>query len=124
MPAVLIVDDDPDIREMLAFTLAGHGFAVRQAGDGAEALASLAASAPDCVVLDLMLPELDGFGVLASRRDTGLALDAKIVVLSCRSDEAALVRAWELGADAYLVKPTDPDVLVARIRQLAPPDAA
>jgi len=121
---VLIVDDDPDIRQMLAFTLAGHGFAVRQAGDGEEALACLAEAAPACVVLDLMMPGLDGFEVLARRRASGLAVDAKVVVLSCRSDEAALVRAWELGADAFLVKPTDPDVLVARLRQLAALDAA
>jgi DNA-binding response OmpR family regulator len=116
---VLIVDDDPDIRQMLAFTLAGHGFGVRQAGDGAAALAELAAAAPDCVVLDLMMPEVDGFEVLARMRDSDVAPRTKVVVLSCRGDEAALVRAWELGADEYLVKPTDPDVLVARIRELA-----
>jgi DNA-binding response OmpR family regulator len=119
VPAVLLVDDDPDIRQMLAFTLRGHGFEVSQATGGAEALVALAADVPDCVVLDLMMPGVDGFEVLDRMRADGLAPDAKVIVLSCRGDEAALVRAWELGADDYLVKPTDPDVLLARIRELA-----
>jgi DNA-binding response OmpR family regulator len=115
---VLIVDDDPDIRDMLAFTLGGHGLPTRQAADGAEALHLLAESAPACVVLDLMMPGVDGFEVLARMRDDGLAPDAKVLVLSCRGDETAFVQAWELGATEYLVKPTDPDVLVARIKAL------
>jgi DNA-binding response OmpR family regulator len=121
VPDVLIVDDDPDIRQMLAFSLAGEGFATRQAADGADALRRVAERAPDCMVLDLMMPVLDGFEVLRRMRNDGLAPDAKVVVLSCRGDEAALVRAWELGADEYLVKPTDPDVLVARVRELSTP---
>jgi len=116
---VLIVDDDPDIRQMLAFTLGGHGFVTRQAADGEDALRQLADRAPDCVVLDLMLPRLDGFEVLARMRADGVTPGVKVVVLSCREDEAALVRAWELGAADYLVKPTDPDVLVARVRELS-----
>jgi DNA-binding response OmpR family regulator len=124
MPDVLIVDDDPDIREMLAFTLSGHGFTTRQAGNGIEALHQLRVASPDCLVLDLMMPGLDGFDVLATRRAEGIAVDAKVLVLSCRGDEAAFVRAWELGADEYLVKPTDPDVLVARIRELSATPAA
>jgi DNA-binding response OmpR family regulator len=116
---VLIVDADPHLRTMLASPGPAHGFAVRQAGDGAAALAELAVATPDCVVLDLMMPEVDGFEVLARMRDGAVAPGAKVVVLSCRGDEAALVRAWELGADEYLVKPTDPDVLVARIGELA-----
>lgn len=119
MADVLIVDDDPDIRQMLAFTLGGHGFATRQAGDGEEALRLLTDRAPDCVVLDLMMARVDGFEVLERMRAEGLAPGAKVVVLSCRGDEAALVRAWELGVDEFLVKPTDPDVLVARVRDLA-----
>lgn len=115
---MLIVDDDPDIRDMLAFTLAGHGMPTRQAADGAEALRLMAEAAPACVVLDLMMPGIDGFGVLARMQDEGLAPDAKVLVLSCRGDETALVKAWELGATEYLVKPTDPDVLVTRIKAL------
>jgi len=124
---VLIVDDDADIREMLAFTLGGHGLVTGQAADGAEALARLAqlhaGDAPPCVVLDLMMPGVDGFEVLARMRDEGLAPGAKVLVLSCRGDEAALVRAWELGAVGYLTKPTDPDVLVARIKELVATEA-
>ena len=119
VPDVLLVDDDPDIREMLAFTLAGHGLTTAQAADGADGLRRLReGDAPACVVLDLMMPVTDGFELLAGRRAEGLAPGAKVLVLSCRGDEAALVRAWELGADDYLVKPTDPDLLVARIKDL------
>lgn len=116
---VLIVDDDPDVRQMLAFTFRGHGFTTRQAADGHEALRRLGEHAPACVVLDLMMPGLDGFEVLARMRSEAIAPHAKVVVLSCRGDETAFVRAWELGADEYLVKPTDPDVLLARVRDLA-----
>lgn len=122
MADVLIVDDDPDVRAMLVFALSAHGIATREAADGAEALAALSLAPPGCVVLDLMMPFVDGFEVLARRREGALAPDTKIVVLSCRGEEASLVRAWELGADEYLVKPTDPDVLAARIRELTSAD--
>lgn len=116
---VLIVDDDPDIRQMLAFTLRVHGLTARTAGDGGEALAVLAADPPACMVLDLMMSDIDGFTVLERRRDECLAEATKVLVLSCRGDDAAQVRAFELGADGYLVKPTDPDVLLSRIKSLA-----
>lgn len=119
MADVLIVDDDPDIRQMLAFTFSSDGFSTRQAASGEEALRMLADRAPDCIVLDLMMPRMDGFDLLARMRAEGLAADAKVIMLSCRSDEGAFVRAWELGADEYLVKPTDPDMLVALVSKLA-----
>ena len=116
---VLVVDDDPDIRAMLAFTLGGHGFEVRQAAGGEEALRLVDERRPDCVVLDLMMPDLDGFGVLEQLRAGEPTGGPRVVILSCRADEAAQVRSWELGADDYLVKPTDPDVLASRLRDLA-----
>jgi DNA-binding response OmpR family regulator len=114
---VLIVDDDPDVRAMLTFALAAHGFTVREVDDGLAALAELEVRAPDVMVLDLMMP-FDGYSVLEAMRDRGLGRDVCVVVLSCKGDERDLVQAWQLGADEYLTKPIDPDHLAARLRQL------
>lgn len=114
-PAVLVVDDDPDIRAMLAFAL-GDEFDVRFASGGEEAIAALAAEPPDAMVLDLMMPEVDGYDVLTARRERGLAPDTRIVMLTCKTDESDLVRSWELGADAFLSKPTDPELVAQKIR--------
>ena len=118
MPEVLIVDDDPDVRAMLSFTLAGHGFVVREARDGGEALHELEQRAPDVMVLDLMMPGVDGYGVLESMRPRGLAAQTRVVILTCKVDERDLVRGWELGADEYLIKPIDPDQLAAKLHLL------
>lgn len=124
MPNLLLVDDDPTMCELLAYTLGDAGFAVRQAADGAAALRQVEDEAPACIVLDLALPLLDGFELLALMRSRDLAPDTKVVVLSGRDDEAALVRAWELGVDAFLLKPVDPDAVVSRVEALIAPSAA
>jgi DNA-binding response OmpR family regulator len=115
VPDVLIVDDDPDIRGMLSFLLADLGFDVREAKDGNDALNELADAAPDCMVLDLMMPDLDGFSVLEAMRARGLAATTPVVILTCKDDEKSLVRGWELGAVEFLTKPIDPYVLAAKI---------
>ena len=118
MAEVLIVDDDADIRAILAFTLEDAGYEVREAPDGAQAVSALQAKAPDCLVLDVMMPGFDGFGVLRARRQSGLAPDARVVLLTARTAERDFVRAWELGIDEYLTKPFDPDELVTTVRRL------
>ena len=124
MAEVLIVDDDDDIRAILAFTLEDAGFEVREAADGNQAVAALAAKAPDCLVLDVMMPAFDGFGVLRSRRQSNLAPDARVILLTARTAERDFVRGWELGADEYLTKPFDPDELVVTVRKLLKSSAA
>jgi DNA-binding response OmpR family regulator len=118
MREVLIVDDSPDLRGMLAFTLGDLGFSVRQAKDGFHALEALAAHAPDCVVLDLMMPDMDGFKVLEAMRAQQLAPDARVVILSSKDDERALVRGFELRADEFFLKPVDPDLVAHKISAL------
>src|SRR3954451_5473799 len=118
MAEVLLVDDDPDIRGMLAFTLDDYGFTVREAGDGAEALLALEEHAPDLMVLDLMMPNLDGFGVLAAMKDRGLAPHTRVLILSCKVDERYRVRGDELRAHDYGSKPFDPDGLAATLQAL------
>ncbi len=118
MAEVLIVDDDPDIRGILAFTMEDAGFEIREAGDGAEAIAAMEKRAPDCLVLDLMMPGVDGFGVLRSKRQLGLAPESRVLILTCKTAERDYVRGWELGADEYLTKPFDPDALVEKVEEL------
>ena len=118
MAEILIVDDDPDIRGMLAFTLDDYGFTVREAGDGSEAVAALEAHPPDLMLLDLMMPNVDGFGVLEAMRTRGLAPETRVLILSCKVDERDLVRGFELGADDYVTKPFDPLDLLQRVAGL------
>jgi DNA-binding response OmpR family regulator len=112
-PDVLVVDDDPDIRAMLGFTLGGE-FNVRFAAGGNEAIEALATDPPDAMILDLMMPGVDGYDVLEARRERGLAPSTHVVVLTCKTDESDLVRSWALGADSFLSKPTDPEFIAAR----------
>lgn len=112
---VLIVDDDPDIRTMLGFTL-GTEFAVRFAASGAEAIEALTTAPPDAMLLDIMMPGIDGYDVLEIRRERALAPSTCVVMLTCKSDERDLVRSWALGADAYLTKPVDPAQIAAKLR--------
>jgi CheY-like chemotaxis protein len=112
---VLVVDDDADIRTMLGYAL-GRDLAVRFASSGSEAIEALAEQAPAAMVLDLMMPGIDGYDVLEVRRERGLAPDTCVIVLSGLAAEGDLVRSWALGADAHLAKPIDPELLLAKLQ--------
>jgi len=114
-PRVLVVDDDPDLRELLADYLGASGFAVEAAGDGTQMRERLAAGAPDVLVLDLMLPGEDG---LSLARDLRRTSDIPILMLSARGEEIDRVIGLEVGADDYLAKPFGPRELLARLRAL------
>lgn len=110
---ILIVDDEPQILRALRTALAGHGFDVETAQDGETALAMLAAHTPDALVLDLMMPGVDGLEIL---RDLRTWSDVPIIVLSARGQERDKVTLLDMGADDYLTKPFGLDELLARIR--------
>ena len=110
---VLVVDDEPQIRRALRTSLAAHGYAVLEAGDGENALAAAAAARPDLLVLDLGLPDMDGVEVIRRLRAWSAA---PVVVLSVRDDQAGKVAALDAGADDYLTKPFGMEELLARIR--------
>lgn len=117
MARVLIVDDEPDMREMMAHQLRSAGFAIDEAASGTEALRRARTSHPNAILLDLMLPEMDGFEVFkALRRDPGTE-DIPVLVVSARTSELDRVLAFELGADDYISKPFSPRELVLRIRR-------
>jgi two-component system, OmpR family, KDP operon response regulator KdpE len=111
---VLVVDDEPAIRRFLRTSLTAQGYLVSEAENGATALEQLRRSSPEILVLDLGLPDIDGFDIIERLRGQGSAIP--IVVLSSRSDETGKVKALDLGADDYVTKPFGIDELLARIR--------
>jgi len=110
---ILIIDDDEALAAMLGEYLAAAGFAVRHAPDAAAGLARLAAERFDALVLDVMLPDLDGFEVLRRLR---AAHDLPVVMLTARGEDTDRIVGLELGADDYLPKPFNPRELLARLR--------
>ncbi|PSR20593.1 MAG: DNA-binding response regulator [Sulfobacillus acidophilus] len=111
---ILIVDDDPHIRELCRLYLAHAGYQTAEAGDGREAINRVDREAFDLVVLDLMLPEVDGFDVLAHIRDRDDWLP--VVMLTAMGDEEDRILGLEMGADDYMIKPFSPKELVARVK--------
>ena len=113
MPRVLLIEDDESVRNGIRLALTYQGLSVEAVGTGEDGLAAVAASPPDVVVLDLMLPRLDGFEVCRRIRAGG---DLPIIMLTARSDDIDVVAGLEAGADDYVVKPVQSRVLEARIR--------
>ncbi len=115
---VAVVEDDPDIRQLVASTLARNGLHVLPFGDGGSFRQSLAQGCPDAVVLDLMLPDGDGLDICRDLRRSPETGDVAILILSARSEELDRVLGLELGADDYLPKPFSPRELSARVKAL------
>jgi DNA-binding response OmpR family regulator len=115
---VLVVDDDASIRAMLGYLLHDEGYTVREAADGAEAIVALTESPPDCMILDLMMPYIDGIQVLRARRERGVAPDTRVLVLTAKTETKDAVWCWDLGADEYMNKPVDPERFAREVRQL------
>jgi DNA-binding response OmpR family regulator len=112
---VLLIDDDATLARMLSEYLSGYGLAVDWAKDGESGLERLKQSPPEVVVLDVMLPGLDGFGLLPRLRAVG---DVPVLMLTARGDDTDRIVGLELGADDYLAKPFNPRELLARLRAL------
>ncbi len=113
---ILVVEDDEDILELVGYNLRQEGFEVETAMDGKKALGKIAHRRPDLIVLDLMLPELDGLEVCRRLKRDPDMLDIPILMLTAKGEEADIVAGLELGADDYVTKPFSPRVLVARVR--------
>src|SRR5579862_519619 len=109
---VLVVDDDPDVRGVVARLLEDEGFRTTEAGTGSEAVKSVTTSSPDLVLLDVMLAEDDGFDVLAAIRRTS---DVPVILLTARTSENDRVLGLRLGADDYVSKPFSGPELAARV---------
>jgi two-component system, OmpR family, alkaline phosphatase synthesis response regulator PhoP len=114
--SVLVVEDDPEIRELLAFSLSKEGWRLAFASDGEEGLRLLGEADPDCVVLDIMLPGIDGLEVLRALKSDPSRRRLPVIMTTAKGEESDVVAGLELGADDYVVKPYSPKVLAARIR--------
>ncbi len=110
---ILVVDDDVALSEMISIMLRGEGFDIHLAADGPDAITSLQSHNPDLILLDVMLPGMDGMDVCQKIREVS---GIPIIMLTAKSDSADVVRGLEAGADDYVVKPFNPKELVARIR--------
>ncbi len=111
--SLLVVDDDPHLREVVTFALSQAGFSVEQATNGREALARIHRAVPELIVLDIMMPEMDGLELCREVRRTHTC---PIVFLSSRDDEVDRILGLELGGDDYITKPFSPRELVARVK--------
>jgi two-component system, OmpR family, response regulator len=115
MSTILIVDDDPHIRELVRVFLRDEGFDVAEAADGAAALATLETLKADLVILDIMMPNMDGWELC---RELRAAYDIPLLMLTAKGETAQKIKGFQLGTDDYLVKPFEPLELVARVKAL------
>ena len=113
---ILVVDDEEDILELLRFNLSREGYQVLCAVSGEEALRLVPSEIPSLIVLDLMLPGIDGLEVTRRLKNDPKAKSIPIVMLTAKGEEADIVTGLELGADDYITKPFSPRILVARVR--------
>ena len=118
MPKILVVEDDPDIAELIAHYLQRAGHHVDRLAHGGEAPRRVHQTSPDLIVLDVMLPGLDGFMVCQALRSDPATAAIPIIMLTARGEEADRVSGLELGADDYVTKPFSPKELVARVAAL------
>jgi two-component system phosphate regulon response regulator PhoB len=125
---ILVVDDEPDITALVAYHLAKAGYRVSTAARGPDALKAAAEERPDVVILDLMLPGMSGYDVLAELRARPETRDIGVILLTARKQEADRIRGLTLGADDYLTKPFSPAELTLRVgavlRRLSAPSVA
>ena len=112
---ILVVDDEPDITALVAYHLARAGYLVTTAASGSEAIRAAKEARPDLVILDLMLPGISGYDILAELRSREETRDVGVILLTARREEADRIRGLSLGADDYLTKPFSPQELILRV---------
>ena len=115
---ILIVDDEEDVLELVRYNLDKNGYRTETATTGEEALAKAMAKLPDLVILDLMLPGIDGLGVCKKLKNDTKTQNIPIIMLTAKGEDIDIVTGLELGADDYVTKPFSPKVLVARVRKI------
>ncbi|MGZ4964458.1 MAG: response regulator [Limisphaerales bacterium] len=115
---ILVVDDEPDAVELVAYNLKQAGYNVVTAKDGAEALEKVRSTAPDLIVLDVMLPEMDGFALCRVFKGAPITAGIPIIMLTAKAAEIDRVLGLELGADDYVTKPFSPRELLLRVKKL------
>jgi two-component system phosphate regulon response regulator PhoB len=117
-PSILVVEDDPDIRELLSFTISRAGFDLAAAETAEEALRMLDSGLPELMVIDWMLPGMDGIDLAKYLRSDSLTSALPIIMLTARGEEIDKLKSFEAGVDDYVTKPFSPKELTARIKAL------
>ena len=117
MATILAVDDDPTIQQLLVVNLELEGYDVIVAGDGEEALERIRSDRPDAVLLDIMMPRMDGIEVCRAAKADPETADIPIVILSAKAQQDDIERGTDVGADAYLTKPFDPLDLIETVQR-------
>ena len=115
MARILIADDDADIRQLVIYALADEGHEVSVAKNGQEAVDHVAGAPTDLMLLDIMMPEMDGYDVLRALDERGLRGQTKILVLTAKGSERDWKLGYDLGADRYMTKPFDPEELLQTV---------
>lgn len=118
MARILIADDDADIRQLVIYALADEGHEVSVAKNGTETIKHFTEAAPDLLILDIMMPEVDGYDVLRALEEQDTRADARILVLTAKGSEHDWKLGYDLGADRYMTKPFDPEELIATVNEL------
>jgi DNA-binding response OmpR family regulator len=113
---VLVVDDSSDVRLVCRVNLEYHGFAVREAESGSEALEIVRRDPPDLVLLDVMMPNMDGWEILSTLKGDPSTAGIPVVMLTARTREADQIRGWRAGASDYIIKPFNPEALIPTVR--------
>jgi DNA-binding response OmpR family regulator len=111
-----VADDEEDLRELVSYRLSRSGYEVVEAVDGQEAFELATERTPDLMVLDVMMPRLDGYELTRRVREQDSLRSVPVILLTARSQETDVGRGFDVGADDYLKKPFNPDELVARVR--------
>ncbi len=117
-PVILIVEDEPDAIDLIEYNLVGAGYRVKSTSSGSEALALARSILPNLIILDVMLPEIDGFDLCKLLRRSADTASVPIIMLTAKAAEDDRVRGLELGADDYVTKPFSPRELVLRVKKL------
>ena len=115
---ILIVDDEEDVLELVRFNISKEGYVTETAGSGEEAIAKVKNKVPDLILLDLMLPGIDGLQVCRQIKSDHKTEHVPIIMITAKGEESDIVTGLEIGADDYVTKPFSPKVLVARVRRI------
>ncbi len=118
MSQVLVVEDDQPIRKLIDINLRLHNYEVTTVADGFEALQQLEKERPDLIILDIMLPKMDGWEVLRQLRQDERFQDVPVVVLTAKTQDTDIIQGWQLGADEYITKPFSPLALVKTVQMV------
>jgi len=114
--SVMVIDDDRDIRFVIRMNLEAEGYDVHECADGAAAVEAIGTTMPDIIVCDIMMPGIDGYGVLEHLKSTRETSHIPLIFLSAKGSDREIWEGWQSGADYYLTKPFDPDELLTYLR--------